>query len=30
MLLAARRKLVADGKLAGILLLSFGDADWLV
>lgn len=29
-LLEARRKLVAKGKLAGILLLSFGDADWLV
>ena len=29
-LLAARRKLVAQGKLAGLLLLSFGDADWLV
>ena len=29
-LLSAKRKLVADGKLAGILLLAFGDADWLV
>ncbi len=29
-LLSVKRKLVAEGKLAGILLLAFGDADWLV
>ena len=29
-LLTARRKMVAEGRLAGILLLSFGDADWLI
>lgn len=30
LLLKAKRRLLMEGKLAGILLLAFGDADWLV